>query len=327
MSTRTKKFFLVAGQLLITLVAFGVDGSYSPIANLTERFTNSPGWTANGAGSIGLVDQSLRWSCLNQAMPITRIGSMNAGSISSGGRFVGDYVKSAITHISFDVERTTVASGALLKFVCANGHLWYYAFQLPMQTNVWEHREIPITYTDEWKCDDIAGDYKSTFDSDLTQVKEIGVQGLAVGTSAQDLRVDNFKALGPWEKGPMTNDEMPIYWLTENGLPAQDGQAGLDKDGDGFSNFAEYLAGTDASDAKSQFKVSIETGVDGKPVLSWKHENYRSYKVLKSADLSVTNSFVEETGSIQTVGADNKMSVNSAAGDVSFYRVQVDKVP
>jgi hypothetical protein len=110
-------------------------------------------------------------------------------------------------------------------------------------------------------------------------------------------------------------------------LPAQDGQAELDKDGDGFSNFDEYLAGTDGSDATSQFKVSIETGADGKPVLSWKHENYRSYKVLKSADLSVTNSFVEETGSIQTVGADNKMSVNSAAGDVSFYRVQVDKVP
>ncbi len=325
MNAKTGTCLLIVAQCFAGVASFAVESVYSPVANVTEKFTNNALWTVKGAGTLAVVDQSLRWSCTSQSIPIPRIGVINANGTSSAGHFVGNYVNSAITDASFDVKRIGVSSDGLLRFSSTNGHLWYCSFPAPSQDGVWEHREIPMTYSEEWKCDDITNNFAQSFEIDRTQVKEIGIQSLALGTASQELKIDNFKVLGPWEKGPLTTDEMPLYWLTENGIPAQAGQAGLDKDGDGFNNFAEYMAGTDPSDANSQFKISITVGADGKPVLTWTRANYRSYTVFKSSDLSVTDSFVTANGAIQAVGQQNQMTVGDQTDGPGFYRVKVDK--
>lgn len=299
------------------------DGSYSPVANVTERWTNGVAWKASGSGVPAVIGEAMSLAYATQDAPFSRYGALKADSSVSHGWFVGNYSNSAITHASFDVMRVGLASEAIIQFTCNNGHVWYYTFSMPAQTGSWAHCDIPFTYTESWTSEEVSG--LQAFDVDRAQIKCVDIYSFAPGTAAQEIRIDNFKVVGPWEKGPLTADEMPQYWLLENGLSIQDGQAGLDKDGDGFSNYAEYLAGTDPNDSKSQFRLEIETGTDGKPVLSWKHEAYRSYKVFKSADLSLANSFVEETGSIQTAGDKNRMTVADDSSSVNFYRVQVDK--
>lgn len=310
--------------LLSAVICLGADATYSPVANLTERWTNDAAWKVTGDGSAAVVDESMSLAYASQAMPITQIGSLTADGISSGGRFTGNYSNSAITHASFDVMRVGLSAYAYLQFTCNNGHVWMYKFALPTDSGVWKKMEIPFTFSDSWKSYQASG--QESFDGDRSQVKDLEVEVITTGSGAQQVRIDNFKVLGPWEKGPMTTDEMPLYWLIEHGLTAGDGQALLDPDADGFNNYREYLAGTDPNNSSSFFRIAIETDVDGKQVVTWKRENYRSYKVLRSADLTVADSFVAETGAIQASGDMNKISVDNGAG-VGFYRVEVDKLP
>lgn len=322
------KIRLIVGLLVVTLsmglgVCFGAMDDYSPVANLTERWTNDALWTVSRDGAPAVVDETMSLSFAAQSVPIPMVGALKSDSHASSGRFVGNYVASAVTHASFDIMRTGLAASARLQFVGKSGKLWYCTFALPDQQGVWEARKISMTYSDAWKASGITG--AVAFDDDRTDVKSLEVRVVSDGNGAQQVRIDNFKVVGPWEKGPLTVDEMPQYWLLENGLPVQDGQAGLDKDNDGFNNFSEYLAGTDPSDPNSQFRIEIERDADGNPVLSWKRADYRSYKVFKSTNLVASDAFVEEIGSIQAVGLKNKMTIASEAGGISFYRVQVDK--
>lgn len=312
--------------VLITMatgLSHGAGTTYSPVANLTERWTNNAAWSVYLAGTPSVVDEAMSLSFSSQELPIPMKGSLKADSLASGGRFAGDYVASDIASVKFDVMRIGLTRDARVRFVGKTGRRWSYSFKMPDQVGVWEAREIPMTYSDGWTTANTTG--SAAFDEDRTDVKSLEVNVLTEYTAPQELRIDNFKVVGPWERGPLTADAMPQYWLMEYGLPVQDGMAGLDKDNDGFNNFSEYLAGTDPSDPNSQFRIEIERDADGNPVLTWKRADYRSYKVFKSTDLMAPSAFVEATGSIQAVGLKNKMSVANEAGGTSFYRVQVDK--
>ncbi len=318
----------IAKLIVIATVSFGAamcfaeNAPYSPIANLTERWTNDPAWTVWRGGTPSIIDESMAVSFMTD-LPNPVSGSAKADGLSSGGRFVGNYVASGIDFVSFDVMRVGLDSIAQVQFVGKSGVLWYRNFSLPEEQGVWENREIPVTTADGWKCTDKAN--ALSFDEEKTDIKSMEVCALTSGSGTQQIRVDNFKVVGPWELGPLTDDEMPLYWLLENGFAVQGGLAILDKDGDGFSNYAEYLAGTDPNDANSKFVVNIERGEDGSLALSWQRENYRSYRVLKSTDLVSSGSFMEENGSIQALGARNRMAVNGSADAFGFYRVQIEK--
>lgn len=326
MNRRNKIGLMIATVMITAIVSFGAGAVNGPVANLTERFTNNPSWKIEGTGVVTLVEQSLQWSFGSQSWPMTRIGAMAADSTSSSGRFVGNYSNSAISKVSFDVNRPGVLGGASFKFRSANGHLWLIPVALPATAGVWEHRDIPMTYSADWYSDEASG--QAAFDVDRAQVTSIAVEAQTQGTSSQSLKIASFKVVGPWEKGPYTADgTMPQYWLMENGMPVQDGMATLDKDGDGFNNYSEYLAGTDPNDPGSQFRIYLEKDENGSPVLTWKHSDYRAYKVFKSSDLTLAGSFLEEKGAIQQVGQQNRMAIESQSSGPNFYRVQVDVAP
>ncbi len=320
----------IANRILIVAlsagawVCWGVDTSYSPVANLTERWTNDPAWTVARDGVPSITDEAMAVSFApDQGLPVPMMGSAKADDLSSDGRFTGDYVASGIDFVTFDVMRVGLSQTAKLQFVGKSGALWYYDFALPEQQGVWEKREIPITTSEGWVCMNNA--IALPFNEEKTDVKSIEVCVLTAGGGSQQVRIDNFKVVGPWELGPLTDDEMPVYWLIENGFAVQGGLADLDKDGDGFRNYAEYLAGTDPNDGNSKFAVAIERNADGSLALTWPRELYRTYKVWKSVDLTVPGGFVAENGAIKAMGSKSGMTVDGTADALGFYRVQVEK--
>jgi hypothetical protein len=58
----------------------------------------------------------------------------------------------------------------------------------------------------------------------------------------------------------------------------------VDSDGDGQSNSAEYVAGTDPLDPHSVFKVQIHQTPEGEIVLAWETSLNRAYQVQYSED-------------------------------------------
>ena len=313
------------------VVGHGAEG-YSPVANLTERWTNgTAGWIRITSGVYPAttnlaIEQSLALVFTNLNFLSDSSAGLAATTNSSGGRFIGNYSNSAIDYVVFDVKRIGLNNAASFQFMATNAHMWTYTFQLPVDNDTWESRVIPMTYSTDWKKGG-AGTL-DVFNVDRSCVSNIRVtvSWAYPDTSVQQLQIDNFKVVGPWEKGPFWADGVPKYWLVENGLTNQEGMATNDWDSDGFNNFGEYMAGTDPKDSNSLLRVTINKVASSNAVtLSWPRADYRTYKVLRNTNLTVT-SFQQYTGSTyQAVGATNQMTIGGLTNGPKFFKVEVDK--
>lgn len=109
-------------------------------------------------------------------------------------------------------------------------------------------------------------------------------------------------------------------WLAAhalNGLQAND-----DSDGDGASNFSEYLARTDPTNGASVFSTGFEFHV-GSVRLRWKTYPGRQYFIEKSADLS---NWVSTGAAIAGDGGEKVMDVSYNTDDPALYwRVRLAK--
>ncbi len=94
-----------------------------------------------------------------------------------------------------------------------------------------------------------------------------------------------------------------------------------DPDGDGASNLAEFLAGTDPSDAHSVLRISAAVSPTGARGLSWPTESGVHYRLESAADT------VGPWGAVgvDTLGDGTKQGVEDGDGSVGsrFYRVRV----
>jgi hypothetical protein len=76
---------------------------------------------------------------------------------------------------------------------------------------------------------------------------------------------------------------MPDAWETANGFdPGFPGDAGLDADGDGQSNLAEFLAGTEPRNPGSRFAATLAWDDAGRPLVRFQAVAGRSYSILWS---------------------------------------------
>ena len=60
---------------------------------------------------------------------------------------------------------------------------------------------------------------------------------------------------------------VPETWLNSFGLDTAASVVDEDTDGDGMTNYEEYIAGTDPLDQESNFRISIEMTSDGRPII------------------------------------------------------------
>lgn len=128
------------------------------------------------------------------------------------------------------------------------------------------------------------------------------------------------------------NDGMPDGWETTKGLdPLIALDAGGDKDGDGMSNYAEWRAGTDPTNANSYLSVvslalpALETPGSGFRI-AWGSESNRIYTVSRATNLVEGIGFtplVEHILATPPVNAHTDTTVGTNAGPF-FYRIDLE---
>ena len=96
-----------------------------------------------------------------------------------------------------------------------------------------------------------------------------------------------------------------------------DGQ--IDSDGDGMSNAAEYIAGTDPTEKNSVLHLQVSLRESGYVRLSWSGVLGRTYRLQSSNDLE---NWTDLATALQ--GNGNAISADDSAGNTRFYRLSVD---
>jgi glucose/arabinose dehydrogenase len=91
-----------------------------------------------------------------------------------------------------------------------------------------------------------------------------------------------------------------------------------DSDGDGMSNSQEYIAGTDAKDSASLFRLALRRDVDNKWVFGWKGLSGRQYKLQRSNDFQTWRD-----GSEWLLGNGAEMILPLPTNSEGFFRLIV----
>lgn len=312
----------VAGSMIVGLAA----GAFGATANLTEKFTGSmSGWTKTSNGSLvgGVENLGIQFAA-QKDIPYPEKGAMVALPTSSGGRFVGDFAAAGITDVSL-MFKLQGAEGPVVFFFknAASGNEWMYPLERAKGSTDWYTAIVPLVFSAAWATG-AADPSEATFNADLANVTQIGVRQYRVeGTASMLCTIDNVKLIGPWG-GELSADGIPLAWLQEYLSVQGDGYGAQDADGDKFSNYAEYMAGTDPNDAASYLYLLIERDGAGNATLTWNHAPYRKFALWRTS--SLTGGFDKKLAS--GISSDTKGNSRTVVEDGEgpfFYRVEIEE--
>jgi hypothetical protein len=137
--------------------------------------------------------------------------------------------------------------------------------------------------------------------------------------------VTSIKVSGIIGAGDNDNDDIPNDYEAANGLnPDDPSDRDTDLDGDGLSNYEEYLAGTAANDSDSVLKLTrAESLAGGDFVITWQSVEGKSYSVITNTSLTIP------VDGVVASGIPGKPDETSYTGTVSgaaavFYEIVVE---
>jgi hypothetical protein len=120
-------------------------------------------------------------------------------------------------------------------------------------------------------------------------------------------------------------DGMPDDWETAHGLNPHLNDANLDGDGDGLTNLAEYLAGTDPANPSSNLVIAARAGANG-PVLLIQAAQGHTYTIEYRDSLS--SGAWQKFTNISAPAAGGSVEIDAGAiGAARFFRVVTPAVP
>ena len=123
------------------------------------------------------------------------------------------------------------------------------------------------------------------------------------------------------------NDGIPDWWRLAyfdhpTGQAADLSRAGDDPDGDRMSNLAEFLAGTNPSDATSLFKITGVAAAPNDVQLFWTTRTNKSYQLQQTDGLSDSVAWSNLGPALAGTEAVISQSVGATTGASRFFRVQ-----
>ena len=133
------------------------------------------------------------------------------------------------------------------------------------------------------------------------------------------------KSLSLQVQADADNDGLGDAWETANGLNPGVNDSALDRDGDGQSNLAEWLAGTLPNNPASRFAITSEQAVGANLSLTWTSAIGRRYRAFTRPALStgewseITTAPITATGTSTTF-----IHTGGATGAQRFYRVSIE---
>ncbi|MEI8138508.1 MAG: thrombospondin type 3 repeat-containing protein [bacterium] len=314
---------LLGGSLSLAQVA----DLEKPTANLTEKWdTNSSGWVASDAKS-GWTNGAIAINCplLGEGDYLPTTYMLKAVNGASGNIFQGDYSK--IESVSFEVQPNEIHAKPRFYFVSANSgkRTWKFPFLDTYINGQKSNISIPFVYSANWSTQ-IGSTSLENFNIDKTNVSEIGFifTRQADYRMVQQFAVDNLKLVGPWS-GPFSNG-VSLAWVMESGLTNDFGSAGIaDNDGDGFSNAAEFLAGTDPVNSNSFFKIEIARNEAGKMVVKWNGNRDVNYEVREANSLGSDGIFVTKTNIATSAVKAEEVEVDNSDSNSKFFKVVISQ--
>lgn len=169
----------------------------------------------------------------------------------------------------------------------------------------------------------VGGNYKLMPDSPLIGT---ATNLSAVYTNAVDFNGRPLPTNGNWDIGAMQyifdddGDGMADSWEFYHGLNISTNDAAANSDGDGASNYAEYLADTDPTNKLSVFALST-TLLTTNMVLTWDSSTNRQYSLWYSTNLMDTGSWAKVSQMTNRFGTGGTMAYTNTVNDFCrFFR-------
>jgi ubiquitin len=158
----------------------------------------------------------------------------------------------------------------------------------------------------------IAGGVSSVYDG----ITPAASNAWALAASGDNLLVTDLL-------GDTDSDGIKDYWAMQY-FSARSVDKAVDGDGDGQSNWAEFIAGTDPTLIGSRLALSaVATVSAGHFEVRWLSAAGRHYTLLKSATLDGT--FTPVATGITAQPPENAFTDESATGTAAFYKIRVEE--
>jgi len=245
--------------------------------------------SSNASGILSMAFNSQVSASIPESMVV--VGATNAAAPLGGCN--------PITYVSFSFLASDCVPGAVrLCLNCQSGRQWCRTLTLPA-VGVWKPYIVAVDYAHGWTI----GPWKTEalFLSDSTNIVSAGlIVDRAGSTAAQSYTVVDFALQGA-------------------------GWGEADADGDGASNAAEVLAGTDPFDASSVLALSVwnDAGSGRGYGIAWNSTADRFYTVWRGTNL--TQPWVPlQTNAAACVPRNFYWDVGATGVGPYFYKVTVD---
>ncbi len=289
--------------------------SFAATPDTVENWDNGTVQTWKGMDELAKISISLSnpsnyltVSFAKQTRTIPEVKMMYADQSSSGGSFIGNYSTAGVLCVHFKIYCAEYTPPQVRLYICneTTGHRWYYPIT-GLHTGRWVECHVPLNYQSGWMLG--TDQSEQNFLADIASVSWAGI------------RFQRDASIAP-----------QVYGLDDFELstsaPYSHYESGIDSDGDGMTDYQEYIAGSDAYNPDSKFTLEIGRKTETSPgiMLRWNSISNRWYDIWRTWNLMNEFSMLE-SNIVATPPVNEYEDITATNQGSYFYKVNAKDSP